>query len=320
MSAREPSLEPSGDAVKEPKAALGSRPAPTGFGRLFEGWELGAIVVGLVLSAALLAVPRAARPDVIPVPLIDSMEAKLTRARYDELADRAEQHGLPFETRAVGDAIRRLGSALAGPGDAEHQRRVLSERVSSAVHAGQLEQLAQLRAVQARLFVRAVRQQDFTRPASAELAALGGDFAKRALQSGWASGADCIASDDELVTLFALRWVELTQLRAEAGFKPSLAELRRYYRFLLLYPEGGAGAATQGRSAARLRYVAALARRDPDYPADLARGALLGSLGVDQQSAEALGAHLTRHAGAEWTLRARNYLLAVTPDQATGEP
>jgi hypothetical protein len=313
-------LEPSGDAVKEPKAELGARPGPAGFARLFDGWELGAIVVGLVLSAALLAVPRAARPGVIPVPLIDVAEARATRARYDALADRAEQQGLPFETRAVGDAIRRLGSALATSGDAEHQSRVLAERVMAAVHAGQLEQLAQLRAVQARLFVRAVRAQKLGDAVSPELAALGGDFATRALKSGWSSAAGCIATDDELVTLFALRWVELTRLRDRPGFKPSLAELRRYYRFLLLYPEGVGQGAARERAAARLRYVAALARRDPDYPADLARGTLLGTLGLDEQSSEALAAHLTRPGGAQWTLRARNYLLAVAPDPVTGEP
>jgi hypothetical protein len=313
-------LEPSGDAVKKPKAALGDRAAPTRFARLFDGWELGALVVGLVLSAALLAVPRAARPDLIPVPGIDVAEAQTTRARYEALADRAERQTLPFETRAVGDAIRRLGSALANAGDAEHQSRVLAERVSAALHAGQIERLAELRAVQARLFVRAVRAQDFGRPVSPELAALGGDFAARALKSGWASAAGCVASDDELRTLFALRWVELTGLRERPGFKPSLAELRRYYRFLLLYPEGAGQGAARDRAAARLRYVAALARRDPDYPTDLARGTLLGTLGLDEQSSEALGAHLTRPAGSEWTLRARNYLLAVTPDPATAEP
>lgn len=313
-------MEPSGDAVKEPKAELGARPAPTGFARLFDGWELGAIVVGLVLSAALLAVPRAARPDVIPVPLIDTLEARATRARYDTLADRAEQQGLPFETRAVGDAIRRLGRALAMSGDAEHESRVLAERVTAAVHAGQLEQLAELRALQARLFVRAVRAHELGAAVSPELAALGGDFAMRALKSGWNNAAGCIATDDELVTLFALRWVELTRLRDRPGFKPTLAELRRYYRFLLLYPEGVGQGAARERAAARLRYVAALSRRDPDYPADLARGTLLGTLGLGEQSSAALGAHLTGRGGAHWTLRARNHLLAVAPDPATDEP
>lgn len=325
MSAREPSLEPSGDAVKEPKATSQSPSSnlrrPTGFARLFEGWELGALIAALVLSAALLVVPRAAAPGVFPVPLLDVAEARATRARYDELADRAERQGLPFETRAVGDAVRRLGSAMErGSRDSEHESRVLHERVAVALRAGQLEQLEQLRAVQARLFVRAVRQHSFAARASAELAALGGDFVARALQSGWAGPGGCVASDDELVTLFALRWLELTQLRDAPKLKPSLGELRRYYRFLLLHPEGASGRdRTRERALARLRYVAALERRDREYPADLARGALLGALGSSEQSAEALGDHLSRPAGAQWTLRARNYLLAVArldPDAA----
>jgi hypothetical protein len=124
MSAREPSLEPSGDAVKEPKGTPSSRGAndrrATGFARLFEGWQLGAIVVALVLSAALLAVPRAAQPGIFPIPALDETESRLNRERYARLADLAEREGLPFETRAVGDAVRRFGVALASGGDAEH--------------------------------------------------------------------------------------------------------------------------------------------------------------------------------------------------------
>src|SRR5690349_8279525 len=133
MSAREASLEPSGDAVKKPS-----------FARLFEGWQLGAILVGLAGSVALLAVPRAAAPGTFPVPLVDVVETELTRERQRTLAERAERSGLPFETRAVGDAVRRLGTALATGGDAEHETRLLAERVTAARHAEQLEQLAQL--------------------------------------------------------------------------------------------------------------------------------------------------------------------------------
>jgi hypothetical protein len=323
VSAREPSLEPSGDAVKEPKAGSKGGGKPTGFGRLFEGWELGGVVTALVLSAALLVVPRAAEPGVFPVPLLDVAEARATRKSYDELADQAERQGLPFETRAVGDAVRRLGSVLAkGSGSAEHENRVLRERIELALRAGQTEQLVQLRAVQARLFVRAVRSHSFAGPPGSELSALGGDFAARALRSGWAGPAGCIASDDELLTLFALRWLELTQLRGVSQLKPTLGELRRYYRFLLLHPEGAAGVdGPRRRALARLRYVAALEKRDTEYPADLARGALLAALGMAEPSVEALSTHLGRSTGSVWTLRARNYLLAVAADaDAAAEP
>lgn len=315
MSARESSLEPSGDAVKEPKAAAASAtvnaPRTNGFARLFEGWQVGAILVGLAGSVALLAVPRAAQPGTFPVPLLDVVETELTRERQRILAERAERSGLPFETRAVGDAVRRLGKALATGGDAEHETRLLAERVAAARRAGQLEQLAQLCAVQTRLFVRAVREHDPAHAPSPELAALGGDFAARAKQSGWLDEHGFIATDEELSTLFRLRWLELTKLRDAEPLKPRLSELRAYFRFLLLHPEGGGDAAQ--RSQARLRVVSALERRDPDYPAELARGALLGALGMNGESSAALGAHLEESQRASWTLRARNYLLAVAP-------
>lgn len=306
MPTQSPSLEPSGDAVKK-----------TRLGRIFEGWQLGAMASGLVLAAALLAVPRAVRPELLPVPLIDVTEDCTARARDRELAERARARRLPFETRAVGDAVRRFGRARATGGNGEHELGVLSERVAAALAAGQTQSLLELRALQAELFVAAVRAQDFAKAPSAELAALGGDFTRRAQLSGWVQGGACVASDDELRTLFALRFVELTGLRDVPGFRPTLPELRRYYRFLLLYPEAGAasadGASAQRqRALARLRYVAALSRRDPDYPAQLARGVLLAELGAAAESAEAFTAHLSRSTGALWMLRARNYLLGVS--------
>ena len=183
-------------------------------------------MVGLVLSAALLSVPRAATPAVFPVPLIDLAEARAARRRAAELADGAEREGLPFETRAVGDGVRRLGTALAsGTGDTDHLTRLLAERVQIALKAGQLEALVRLQAVQTRLFVRAVRDFSWQGAAPPELAALGGEFVSLAKRSGWVERAGCIASDDELATLFRRRWAELTRLRSLAPFKPTLGDL-----------------------------------------------------------------------------------------------
>jgi hypothetical protein len=228
------------------------------------------------------------------------------------LADRAEREGLPFETRAVGDAVRRLGVALAGgTGDAEHLDRLMSERVRAALAAGQVDALLRLRAVQARMFVRAVRAHSWRGPPSPELQALGGDFAVRAVRNGWAGPDGCLATDDELETLFIRRWTEITRLRDDAHFKATLGELRRYFRFLLLHPEHSVGSEPPARARAslRLRYVEALARRDTEYPVDLARGSLLGELSLMPQSAQALSRQLARPGRAEWNLRARNYLL-----------
>jgi hypothetical protein len=246
------------------------------------------------------------------VPLVDVPEARAARDSLAQLADRAEREGLPFETRAVGDAVRRLGTALAGGvGQPEHLHRLIGERVAAALAAGQVDALLRLRAVQARLFVKAVRAHVPGTPASAELLALGGDFVVRATQNGWLGPDGCVASDDELATLFSRRWAELTGLRDEPHFKPKLGELRRYFRFLLLHPEqrDQAEDKARDRARARLRYVEALAHHDTEYPLALARGSLLAELGAMPDSARVLSGYLARPSSLVWNLRARNYLL-----------
>jgi hypothetical protein len=314
----ESSLELPDDTVKEAETLHKSPARPPGFARLLEGWELGAITVGMVLAAALLAVPRAAPSGVFPVPLLDVADANAAREQSAQLVARAEREGLPFETRAVGDGVRRLGLALSGGREsAEHVSSVIEERVQTALRSGQLDALLRLRAVQAGLFVRAVRAHHFGDPPADELRALGGDFAARALRNGWASADGCVASDDELVVLFERRWVEITHLKDEPRLRPTLGQLRRYYRFLLLHPEVAPGttATPADRASARLRYVEALAHRDTEYPVDLARGSLLAEMGMMPQSAQALSRYLARPGAASWNLRARNYLLDAARDQ-----
>jgi hypothetical protein len=310
--ATESSLEPSADAVKERTSARAPQRARAGFGRYFEGWELGSIVLGLVAAAAWLAVPRSAAPDVFPVPLVDVAEERATRARYAELADQAEREGLPFETRAVGDALRRLGLVLAGgSGDVEHSSRVLAERIELALSAKQQSALLRLRAVQARMFARAVHAHVAGSDPSQELQALGGDFVRRATSNGWLGAHGFLGSEDELRALFVMRWSQLTRLRDDPALRPSLAELRRYYRFLLLYPEQtpGQDAPALERAQLRLRYAAALARHDRDYPLSLARGCLFGQIGSGAESAQAFSGYLAGSNAGEWKLRARNHLL-----------
>lgn len=321
MSATEdPSLEPPRDAVKEAPATQKGQPTGRRWARLLEGWELGAITVGLVLTAALLVVPRAAKPGLFPVPLVDVQQTRTWRARMAELAGRAEREGLPFEARAVGDAVRRFGTALATGSDVEHARRLIEERVLAARGAGQLEAVTRLQAVQARMFVRSVRAHVFGQVASAELAALGGDFVARATVNGWLGPDGCVADDDELLSLFNMRWLELTGLRDEPSFRPTLADYRRYFRFLLLHPERSANGDVTERELARrrLRYVEALARKDTEYPASLARGTLLGQLGAAPESAQALSQHLAKSQNDQWTLRARNYLIFAAQSRTDG--
>ena len=316
-------MEPPSDAVKKAKPGQKAQPGHRPFARLVEGWELGAITVGLVLVAALVAVPRAAEPGLFPVPLVDVAEAHAAHQRLTALADSAEREALPFEARAVGDGVRRLGLALArGSGDQDHLNRLIAERVQAALVAGQAPQLLRLRALQARFFVKAVRGHVWGSPSSEELAALGGDFVAHATRSGWLGPDGCVATDGELETLFIRRWAEVTGLRSDRRFAPTLGELRRYFRFLLLHPErsGSAEQPSRERASRRLRYVEALARHDTEYPVGLARGSLLGELGMMPESARALSEHLSRPPSRDWNLRARNYLLFAASGHESESP
>jgi hypothetical protein len=245
------------------------------------------------------------------------VRASFGEERREVLVERCGgvEAGAELSTDGVGldeGALRRLGLVLSGrPGDAEHVSRVLAERVELALAAQQQSALLRLRAVQARLFVRAVRSHVVGTEPSQELHALGGEFVGRAAKNGWLGADGFVGSEDELRALFVMRWSQLTRLREDPALSPSLAELRRYYRFLLLYPEHtpGRDALAVERAQLRLRYAGALARHDRDYPLDLARGCLFAQIGSGPESAQAFGGYLAGSSAGEWKVRARNHLL-----------
>jgi hypothetical protein len=101
--------------------------------------------------------------------------------------------------------------------------------------------------------------------------------------------------------------------RAVFPFSPSLNEWRIYYGFLLRHPQHGARTDDTGDdgAATRLRIVAALSRKDPEYPAAVARGLLLYQLGDVEGSAASYRRYLGEHAGGPYTVLARNQLIYV---------
>ncbi len=257
-------------------------PAERGpFARLLDGWEPGAITVGLVLAARVTRGYRAPRRP-------ESFQSRWsTRARRRPVAT-AMRHWRTARARRFAVRDARCGRWAAAPGSGACGRRgrcgvseSLDRRtVQVALAAGQSRRCSGCApfkrgcsCARACVFV--------ARRAGARAARPGGDFVKRARRNGWAGPDSCLASDDELTALFVRRWADLTRLREEPHFKSPLGELRRYYRFLLLHPERGPGsdAPARERAGIRLRYVEALSRRDTEYPAGLARGSLLGELG-----------------------------------------
>jgi len=264
----------------------------------------------MVLTLALLALPRASVPHTLPLPRIDRGESRVSIATERERARRAEAAGLPFEVRAVGESVRRIGRAVARGEDTAHEHDDMRARVKAVVDAGELPKLIELRAVQTEYFLAALDAFADTGKPNAELDELGGDFLAQASKSGWLDERRRFIGDEGVLrVLFHLRWADLLEKRGIFPFSPTLNEWRIYYRFLLEHPQRNSAERANGEDAVRLRAAAALGRRDPDYPLDLARGYLSYALGDNDASAAAYRRYLGSREGGAYALRARNHLI-----------
>ena len=301
------------ELVKKSPVAAEKHALRSGFRRHLQGYELGLLTVGMVLTFSLLALPRASRPMTLPLPRIERAEAERSAASERELSSRAEMTGLPFELRALGEAIRHFGHSVSHGIDTGHDLDDLRERMKVVADSGQSSLLLGLRAVQTQYFLRALAQFERDGKPSTELEELGGDFLKHAQNNGWfASDGRFLADEPTRRVLFQLHWADLIGKRSTFPFAPTLDDWRLYYRFLLLHPElEGALLADAERTSdlARVRVVNALSRKDPDYPEFFAKGYLFARLGDTEAAATAYRTHLARHESGPYALLARNYLI-----------
>ncbi len=273
----------------------------------FEGIGVAAFVVGLTALAAVLAAPRATKPDLLPQPLVDRAVLGRVRAQSVALSREVRTSGLSYEVRAVGEAFRRSGVAtVEGQGAPENAVGEILLAVRIARRDGKERALLGLLALQTELFLEATHAFEASGKPSLELAELGGDFLAIAKQNGWLEGRRILLDDDERAALFRVRWTELTGLRREAGFAPTLDEYRSYYALYLR--QALSDAAHTERA---LGVVRALEKRDPSYPAAFARGVLLFQKGFYDDAADAFRVHLATRPDGPWALRAKNHLLAA---------
>lgn len=284
-----------------------------GKGRWQGSGALG-IVVGFAALAAALAAPRATEPDVLPLPIPDRSVLRRVRAASEALAGQARVSGLAYDVRAVGEAIRRHGAAsVEGKGVPEPVIGEVRRSVMVARERKSERGLLALLALQTELFIEATRAFEVSGKPSVELGELGGDFALVARQNGWMEGRRIVLDEQERAALFRLRWTELTGLRSEAAFAPTLDEYRAYYA-LHLRPSGEKDQVPTDRG---FSVVRALEKRDPSYPAAFARGVLFYRAGLFLDAADAFRTHLSRYPDGPWTLRAKNHVLAALA-QGTG--
>ncbi len=198
------------------------------------------------------------------------------------------------------------------------------EPVTTYRHAGRFK----LRAYQMRRFIAELRRWQADGIESDELTALGGDLVKALRRNRWcrSGGRELVMDGRVLRVLFKKRWNELTGLR-QGPFALTLDEDRLRYGFLIEHPfvrdKQASLAATPKvtaarQEAARLRMIEKLAKRDPAYHADLARGVVLYQLDRFAVAGEAFRRHLAARPDGPHTLRAQNYLKAALDHTRAG--
>lgn len=294
---------------------------PKGLARHVEGWQAGAVVLLLAFSTAALVVPRPVEELELPVPRVDPRELAAARAEDERLAALA-RGGLPFDVRRLGDAVRAFGRAeeQADEGEVGAARHEAGTRLLGAMREG-AEKVAALRAYQLEAFLRELRAYLGTGAESAELHALGGAFVRQAREAGWlevgAGRRALLLPDGALRALYKRRWNQIVGL--EDTLAPTAAEQRALLELLLRrplvrVPDVPAPEADRARARQtladefRLRKLDELARLDPAYPRELARGVLFYRLGRFPLAVESFRRHLEAHPDGPFSLRATNYL------------
>jgi hypothetical protein len=298
------------------------------------GRALAIVPVAVALLVGALTVPRAAIPDAVPLPAVDTRALRRTAEADRAVAEGARRERLPGEVRALGSAVRdfnaRQAKGLDQQGIAD-ARRALDAALGPALAAGP-GKVAALRALQLEGFLAELRRFEATGEESEELVALGGAFVRRARDAGWISAKNAVALDDaQRRVSFKLTWNALVGVDRQPELRAGLDEMRALYTLYLEHPHAPEAIRAQiarargvtqtpescARLAAReklamegwrLEKIQALGAIDPAYPTGYAVGVAQFQLGQFVASSEAFRGWLAAHPDGPYALRARNFM------------
>lgn len=322
-----------GDASR---SRSGSGGGPSGRWLAFVPVSIAAVMLALVM-------PRAAPPEEVPLPQLDSRA--LSRVEQDDAARAASARDkrLPDEVLAVGTALRLFQRAQAKATSTDEiaaARASLDHALGLLVTGGESEReaavdrLVSLRAVQLDSFLTEVARFESTGVVSDELVDLGGAFVDRMRSAGWIDGQRVLLSNAERRATFKIVWSTIIGSGLIPKLAPTLDEQRVLYTLYLTRPhppdaqrtsfavqrraavtgEDCARVDTQERLAAemwRADKIRKLGEIDPTYPTAYALGVAHYRAARYDQSVDAFRAWLDAHPDGPYTLRARNHLKAA---------
>ena len=283
---------------------------------LLEGWQAGAIALGVAAMGLLLGAPRAVTPTELPVPVPHQRNLEATLAMHAAngapLARLSEETRVArFDQRRVGDVVRRFGAA-----DVARDQEALVDAKRELVAAVQTlralpdgeAQLRELFGYQLAVFLRELGAWQTTGKASPDLGELAGSITDTMVQSGWLTPTRAMLPDLHVrVALFQKRFAEITGTRDVLGL--NIDQHRALLAFLILHPPRMDNPLLV--ASYRARRVEEAGQVDPTYPLDLARAIAKHQAGDVTGALEGYRKHFEQHPDGPYTLRARNYLKAL---------
>lgn len=285
------------------------------FSKQFDGWQAGALSVFLAVSVAVVVVPRAVIPTVLPEPLVSPNQMELVVRSDSVLVLQARTATRDGRVARLGAAYRELGRAEFDRQDDARQVALQTIVEMKKVSEDQPARLLELRAHQAENFVEAVRQFEHGAPL-AVLAELGGALVRTMSESGWINEKERAVepSPFELRAMFKIRWNSVAASKNQI-FELSAVEHRALLRLCTRFPALPKGA-TRGDPTAQpfsdawlLDRLPEFERTVPDYPFAFARGVLFYRAGRVEDATREFGLATGSNTGT-LRLRAHNHLRA----------